>query len=128
MNETDVALSRPPAGRPVAAVPRPSAERGEPNGVAMASLLAAGIGAFAMGLVVILHEAGLFSAPALYRPAGGLSSRTTIAVAVWLVAWAVAHRRWKGRPVNPRRVLVVTLALIGLGLIATFPPVWSLFG
>jgi hypothetical protein len=30
--------------------------------------------------------------------------------------------------VNPRRVLVVTLALIGLGLIATFPPVWSLFG
>ena len=56
------------------------------NGAAVAAFLAAGIGAFAMGLVVILNEAGLFAAPSLYPPAGGVSGRTTIAVAIWLIA------------------------------------------
>ena len=39
------------------------------NGHAMAAILAAGIGAFAMGLVVIVSELGV-SSPALYAPAG----------------------------------------------------------
>ena len=63
-----------------AAEPRP--ETGA-NGTAMAAFLAAAIGAFSVGLIVILGEAGL-TAPMLYRPA--------------------------------------------LGLIATFPPVWGIFG
>ena len=59
-----------------------------PNGAAMAAALAAGIGAFAMGLFVLLNEAGLFAAPALYGPAGGVTGRTTFATVVWLGAWA----------------------------------------
>lgn len=97
------------------------------NGAAMAAFLAAGVGAFALGLFVVLHESGLFSAPSLYGPAGGLSGRTAFAVVTWWIAWGFAHRAWRGRSVDARRVFTVTLVLIALGLVATFPPVWPLF-
>ena len=89
--------------------------------------LGAGIGAFAMGLFVLIHEARIFSALTLYGPAGGVSGRTTFAVVAWLIAWFVLHRRWKGRQIESRRVHLLTFVLIGLGLLATFPPVWGLF-
>ena len=101
--------------------------RGElANGAALASFLAAGIGAFALGVIVILNEAGLFSVPALYGPAGGLSGRTTLAVAIWLVAWTALHRRWNGRHIDGGGAFVATLALISLGVLLTFPPIWRL--
>lgn len=97
------------------------------NGEPLAALLAAGIGAFAMGLVVILNEVGLFSPPAIYGPSGGVSGRTTLAVVLWLAAWAVLHNRWKGRRIEPGRVQTATIVLVILGLVLTFPPVWGLF-
>ena len=96
------------------------------NGAALAAFVAAGIGAFAMGLVVILNAADVFAAPALYGPAGGVSGRTTLATAIWLVAWAMLHRRWKNRSIDPRRAYTVTLVLIALGLLLSFPPLWAL--
>lgn len=96
------------------------------NGAAMAAVLAAGIGAFAMGIFVIANEAGLFTAPSLYGPSGGLSGRSTFAVVVWLVAWGFLHGRWRGRDVNVGRVLSWTLALAALAVVLTFPPVWGL--
>lgn len=96
------------------------------NGSAMAAFLAGGIGAFAMGAVVLLNEAGLFAAPALYAPAGGVSGRTTLATIVWLLAWAVLHNSWKAREIAPGRVGAATLSLIALGVLGTFPPVWAL--
>lgn len=97
-----------------------------PNGGALASFLAAGIGAFAMGVVVLLNEAGIVAPPTLYAPAGGVSGRTTLAVMVWLIAWGLLHRQWKGRDMEGGRVNLVTLILVGLGILGTFPPVWSL--
>lgn len=105
--------------------PQPTASA-DANGAAMASVLAAGIGCFAMGLLVILNEAGLFTAPTLYAPAGGVTGRTTFAVLAWLVAWGVLHTRWKAHEIAPSRVLVPTLVLIGAGILGTFPPVWAL--
>ena len=96
------------------------------NGSAMAALLAGGIGAFAMGAVVLLNEAGIFAAPTLYAPAGGVSGRTTLATIVWLIAWAVLHNRWKAREIAPARIGAVTLILITVGVLGTFPPVWAL--
>ena len=98
----------------------------EVNGSAMAAFLGGGIGAFAMGAVVLLNEAGLFAAPTLYAPAGGVSGRTTLATIVWLMAWAVLHHRWKGREIAPGRIGAVTLILIAVGVLGTFPPVWAL--
>ncbi len=96
------------------------------NGEPLAALLAAGVGAFALGLVVILHEIGLFSPPTLYEPSGGVSGRTTLAVILWLAAWAVLHRRWKGRRIEPGRVVMATITLVVLALVLTFPPLWAL--
>ena len=107
------------------AVERPPAHIS--NGAALASFLAAGVGAFAMGFFVILGEAGVFSAPAIYAPAGGVSGRTTCATVTWLIAWIVLHRRWRQRELAPRGVYMATLVLIALGVLATFPPVWALF-
>lgn len=97
-----------------------------PNGAAVAAMVASGIGAGAMGLLVILNEMGIFVAPSLYAPAGGVTGRTTIAVAIWLLGWVVLHRRWKDRQVDAGRGYVATLVLIALGILLTFPPVWSL--
>lgn len=97
------------------------------NGAAMAAFLSAGIGAFAVGGVVLLNEAGVLAMPALYAPAGGVSGRTTVAAAIWLVAWAVLHLRWRGRQMDGARIDRWTFLLIGLGVVATFPPVWALF-
>jgi hypothetical protein len=96
------------------------------NGAAMASFLAAGIGAFGMGLIVILNEAGLFVAPSLYAPAGGVTGRTTLAVVIWLIGWAVMHNRWKNRQIESRRVYLLSLILMGVGIVLTLPPVWGL--
>lgn len=103
-----------------------TASSGETTGTALAACLAAGIGSFAMGLVVILHEAGVYSAPSLYGPAGGVSGRTTFAVIAWLVAWGILHARWRGSQPDGGRILRVTLVLVGLGLLLAFPPVWGL--
>lgn len=99
---------------------------GVANGSAMASFLGAGIGAFAVGMFVLLNEAGLFAAPAFHAAAGGVSGRTTFATVVWLVAWGVLHARWRDRTITPRPVYLLTLLLTGIGIMATFPPVWAL--
>jgi hypothetical protein len=95
------------------------------NGAALAAFLAAGIGSFALGLIVVLGEADIFSPPTIYAPSGGISGRTTLAVVIWLIAWAVLHARWKTRTLQPERVWSITLILIVLGILGTFPPFWS---
>lgn len=104
---------------------RPATSR-EANGTAMAAFLSSGIGAFGMGAIVLLNEVGLFAAPSLYAPAGGVTGRTTLATIVWLIAWGVLHNRWKVRDIAPGRVYAVTLALVAVGVLGTFPPVWGL--
>lgn len=101
---------------------------GIPNGSALAAFLAAGIGAFAVGFFVIVNEAGLFAAPALYGPAGGVSGRMTFAAVTWLIGWVLLHNRWKDRDLAPTRVYACTLVLIALGVMLSFPPVWQIVG
>lgn len=99
-----------------------------PDGASLAATLAAGIGAFAMGFFVIIHEAGIYSAPSLHAGAGGLSGRSTFAVITWLAAWAILHRRWRAGSPEPTTVLWWTVALALAGVVLCFPPVWGVFG
>lgn len=100
-------------------------ERASPHGPGLAAVLAAGIGALAMGLFVIANEAGVYAAPSIYGPAGGLSGRSTFAVITWLVAWAVLHRRWRASSPDTGTVLRWTLILTVIGVVLCFPPVWG---
>lgn len=103
-------------------------ERAPARGASLAAVMAAGIGALAMGLFVIANEAGIYAAPSLYGPAGGLSGRSTFAVITWLVAWAVLHWRWKASSPDSGTVLRWTLILTVVGVVLCFPPVWGLVG
>jgi hypothetical protein len=96
------------------------------NGAAMAAVLGSGVGSFAMAAFVLLNEAGLFAAPTLYGPAGGVTGRTTLATLAWLLAWGVLHRRWKSREIAPLPVTTWTVVLVVLAILGTFPPMWGL--
>lgn len=99
-----------------------------PNGAAAAALLAAAFGAFALGLIVLLHETGVIVAPTLYAPAGAVTGRTALAVGVWLIVWVGLHRLWRASNINLMRVTLAAVALIVLGIAGTFPPLWELLG
>ncbi len=105
-------------------------ERTLANGEAAAAILAAGIGALALGVITTLTAAleALGPALTLVRPAGPLSGKTTFAVVVWLIAWAVLHFTWRGRNVNFNSTFGATLVLIALGFLGTFPLFFEAFG
>lgn len=103
--------------------------RARPSGPAMAAILAAGVGSFALGLVTTLAEASAGVASALRWSAavGPLSGKTSVAVIAWLVAWILLHAAWRDREVRVRVVAAWTLVLIALGLVLLFPPFFELF-
>jgi hypothetical protein len=98
-------------------------------GKALAALVSAGIGCAALGLFVVLAEVstGLRSLLNFHNPVGPLSGKTTLAVVVWLAAWALLSRRFQATPPAWRTALLLTWVLIGLGFVGTFPPFFALF-
>lgn len=100
------------------------------NGPAAAAILASGVGSLALGLFTTLAQAipSIRNALNLSDPVGPLSGKTTVAVVVWLLAWALFHVLWGNRQVDFVKVYITTLVLIALGLLGTFPPFFEAFG
>jgi hypothetical protein len=100
-----------------------------PNGGGAAAVLAAGIGCMMVAIFAILADkVGAFkSLMIFYKPTGPLSGVTTCAILVWLMSWAILHRRWSGRMVALGGVVTAALTLLGLSLLLTFPPIADLF-
>ena len=121
--------------RIAAAVPGsyPDAERVDsptkPNGVAAAAILAAGIGAFVLGLMIVTTQAlpAWSSAVMVYPPAGPLSGITILTVIAYVAALGVLISRWRMRNVNFGRIWAASLGLLALGLLGSFPPFYQLF-
>lgn len=101
----------------------------KPEGPISAAILAAGLGILAMGVVTTLSAASTTVADALnwYDRVGPLSGKTIIAVLVWLVAWAVLHVALRHKAYESNRALIISLVLIGLGVIGTFPTFFQAF-
>jgi fluoride ion exporter CrcB/FEX len=99
------------------------------DGPVVAALLALGIGSFTLGLLTTLAETSESVADWLRinEGVGPLSGKTTFAVVVWLVAWAVLHFVLRARARLTNGVLVTTGVLIALGLLGTFPVFFQLF-
>jgi fluoride ion exporter CrcB/FEX len=100
------------------------------SGAIWAAILAAGIGCFAMGILVDLAEASKSVSNALniYNPTGDLSGKSTLAVVIWLAAWGALHARWRKRDVtSPGKIMAITIVLLLGALLAVFPPFFGLF-
>jgi len=101
----------------------------KPEGPISAAIIAGGIGAFALGLLTTLAEANetISGWLELKVSVGPLSGKTTFAVLVWLVAWAILHGALKGTRYETRRAFTIAMVLVALGVIGTFPTFFQLF-
>jgi hypothetical protein len=102
----------------------------KPEGPIAAAIIAGGVGAATLGVVTTLAEAseGIRSWLQWSDAVGPLSGKVLVAVLVWLVAWAVLHVALRRRPYETRRALVISLVLIAVGVVGTFPIFFQLFG
>ena len=94
-----------------------------PDGPLAAVLLAAGIGAFALGLFTTLAEASAAFRERLVlnSAVGPLSGKTVWATVIFLVAWAVLAARLRNRDGLLRSATTIFVVLTLLGLLGTFP-------
>ena len=101
----------------------------KPEGPIAAAILAAGIGAFALGILTTLAEAneGIKEFLNLYDPVGPLSGKTIGAVVIWVVAWAILHLMYRTKVGESRKELAASLVLISLGVLGTFPIFFQAF-
>ncbi|TQK45137.1 hypothetical protein FBY35_6681 [Streptomyces sp. SLBN-118] len=116
-----------PAPAPATGVGTTGGDR--PEGPISAAIIAAGVGAVALGLFTTLAEAIKDVADWLQwnDRVGPLSGKTLMAVAVWLVSWVILHLVLRNKEHETSRALTVALALIGLGVLGTFPTFFQLF-
>jgi hypothetical protein len=100
-----------------------------PNGPGAAAVLSAGIGSLAVPIFAIAADksSSVKDFFVIYKPTGALSGETTVAVLLWLTVWVILNWRWRNRSVSLTRINVIALALLGLGVLLTFPPLSDLF-
>ncbi len=100
-----------------------------PEGPISAAIIAAGVGALALGILTTLAEASTSVADALEwsERVGPLSGKTILAVVVWLAAWGVLYAVYRNRRLETRTALIIALVLIALGVLGTFPKFFQLF-
>ena len=107
----------------------PEAAVEKPEGPISAAIIAAGIGAAALGLLTTLAEASdSFSDWLAWTDdVGPLSGKTILAVAGWLVAWAILHIVLRNRQRGFAPALAIGLVLVAAGLVGTFPTFFQAF-
>ena len=104
-------------------------ERDRPNGPLAAALLAGGIGAATLGVVTTLSEAseGFAQSLAWVQAVGPLTGKALVSVAIFFIAWLVLHMILRGKEVNFNQAETISLVLLAIGLLGTFPPFFELF-
>jgi hypothetical protein len=99
------------------------------DGVAAAAVLASAIGVFITGSLTTLAEisGSLKTALTWSGAVGPLSGKTGVGVIVWLILWPILHAVWRDKEINFSAIYIVSLILIALGWLLTFPPVFEAF-
>ena len=105
-------------------------QQSENNGPIVAAMLAAGIGCFVLGLMICLAQGSKAISGMLnfYNPVGPLSGKTIVAVVAWWITWAILASKWKDQSADFGKIYNVTLILVGLGLLGSFPLFFDLLG
>ncbi len=96
-----------------------------------AAFVSGGIGSVALGLMIVLTEmkagAGLKSALGWVGPVGPLSGKTGVAVIAFIVSWIALRFVFRNNPLKLTTAFYISLGLIILGLLMSFPPIFDLF-
>jgi hypothetical protein len=103
---------------------------GEPaSGPAAAAILAAGIGTLALGILTTWAEwkPGFAEDLQWNDRVGPLSGKTIISAIVYVAAWIVLGLVWRRSNPPLRRIVMISVLLMALGLIGTFPTFFDLF-
>ena len=104
-------------------------QRPAPNGGVAAAVIAAGIGCATLGLLVVAAAASPQVSQLLnfYSQTGPLSGKAIVSTVVYLVAWPNLHYRLRDKQVDLYKAFMVTILLVALGILGTFPPVYQMF-
>jgi hypothetical protein len=99
------------------------------NDSGAAAILSAGIGFIVLAVLAIAGDKSgtIKSSLIFYKPTGPLSGVTTTAILIWFFTWGLLEWRWRKKTVALRRIAAISLALLGLSLLLTFPPIGDLF-
>jgi hypothetical protein len=103
-------------------------EINKPNGPVAAALLAGGIGSAVLGLATLGVEANTAIKTAMnwYNPVGPLMGKSSLGIIAFFLSWGILNTIWKGKETDFNRIATVAIVLVVIGLILTFPPVWSM--
>ena len=106
------------------------ARQTDPNGGIVAATIAAGAGCAALGLLTIASAASSEFADllTLYAPSGPLTGKATVSALIYVIVWVNLHFRLRDRELSLSRGFMLTMFLLTIGLLGTFPPVYQLFG
>ena len=99
------------------------------DGPVVAVMLASGIGALVLGIFTVLSEAdeGIHEFLEFTERVGPLSGKVVLATAAFVVSWGGLHLALRDREVAWRTALTVTIVLLAIALVLTFPPFFQLF-
>jgi hypothetical protein len=99
------------------------------SGPAASAILAAGLGTLALGILTTWAEAKTGFADKLQwnDRVGPLSGKTIITAIVYVAAWVVFHVVWRRSNPPLRRIVMISVLLMVLGFIGTFPKFFDLF-
>ncbi len=96
-----------------------------------AAFIASGVGALVLGIVIALTEmpsmASFKSALAWNGGVGPLSGKTGLSVIAFVLSWVGLHFFFKNRPIALTKSFTISIVLIVLGLLLSFPPVFEIF-
>lgn len=96
-----------------------------------AAFIASGIGSLVLGLAIVITEmkagAGIKAALAWNSGVGPLSGKTGVAIIAFVISWIGLHFAFKNRAVSLTTAFIVTVILLVIGLLLSFPPVFELF-
>lgn len=101
----------------------------KPLGPVAAAMIAGGVGSLVLGIMTTLSEVSESIHDFLQwnDAVGPLSGKTLVAVIAWLVAWALLHLVYRGRDTSLRTAFTITLVLVALGVLGTFPTFFAAF-
>jgi hypothetical protein len=106
----------------------PGSSEDVPSGPGAAAILAAGVGALALGVFACAGDGfpAVRKAFNLWPASGPLSGVSTAAVVVWLLTWLGLGAWWERRDVNLARINFLAFTMLLAGMLLAFPPFMDL--